>query len=150
MSRTWMSWNHGWLIIFVLVSRHAPLNSPPNENPRKKLSSLKTGRSLCDQEPSNTQECTQFVVQASGLKRSFINRRLRHLSLLLLKRRSKDTNNHHKKENQNSSELAEPCRSPTACFGLNRKKRSNHMQRELLIHTQKMEIRERKRHKRST
>ena len=25
MDWTWMSWNHGWLIISVLVSRHAPL-----------------------------------------------------------------------------------------------------------------------------
>ena len=36
-------------------------------------------------------------------------------------RPSKDTNNFHKKAKQNSSELAEPRRLPTACFGLVRK-----------------------------
>ena len=39
----------------------------------------------------------------------------------LPKRPSKDTNNLHKKVMQNSSELAEPRRLPTACFGLVKK-----------------------------
>ena len=37
----------------------------------------------------------------------------------LPKRPSQDTNTFHKKAKQNSSELAEPRRLPTACFGLN-------------------------------
>ena len=39
----------------------------------------------------------------------------------LPERQSKDTNKLYKKAKQNSSELAEPRRSPTACFGLKRK-----------------------------
>ena len=62
-----MRWNHGWLRISVLVSRHCSTGPQRSENPKEKLSLLKTGRSLCDQEPFNTQESTQYLVQASGL-----------------------------------------------------------------------------------
>ena len=57
------------IVISELVSRHAPLSSQTNENPKEKLSSLKTGRSLCDQEPFNTQKSTQCLVLDLCLKR---------------------------------------------------------------------------------
>ena len=54
------------MIISGQVSRHAPLSSQANVRLKRKLSMLKMGRSLCDQEPSNTQKITQCSEQASG------------------------------------------------------------------------------------
>ena len=132
----------------MLVRRHAPLNSPPKENPRKKLSSRRrVGHYVIRNSPTfKNAPSLWFRLQRSFKKRdrlsigdrlSLVKRSLIdviHPKEIVypskieasepfgwLKRRSKDTNNHHKKEKQNSSELAKQRRSPTACFGLNRK-----------------------------
>ena len=83
---------------------------------------MKAGRSLCDQEPFNTQEIVQCLVLAVGLERLFTYTGLEPSETFSLPNRpSKDTNPFHKKATRNSSELTVPRRLPTACFGLVRK-----------------------------
>ena len=62
----------------------------------------------------------------------------------LPKRPSKDTNNSYKKANQNSSELAEPRRLPTACFGLVQKQETELYSTQVV--DSQPEVEERKRH----
>ena len=74
--------------------RHCSAGPQLSENPKEKLSSLKTGRSLCDQEPFNTQESTQCLVWATGLKRLFTYRIWERRRLLVCRkdRRKTQTN----------------------------------------------------------